>query len=116
MVCLVGWLTTNLVRIEAWATLVCFHKANPWLFGCLCFLSLASPKVYLVAWFVLIQSPLLPMGKVTPLRHFVKQVMGILVVHRTAAAAASSSFPRLLPHRGRQLGFQNLRCGVGNLL
>jgi hypothetical protein len=42
-----------------------------------------------ITWFVSIQSPLLRIGKVTPFRHFTKQVVGILDEHGTSSSKAS---------------------------
>jgi hypothetical protein len=56
-VCLVSWPISRLVRILDWAALACSHQANPWLFGCLYYVSLASLRMCLVVWFVLIQTP-----------------------------------------------------------
>jgi hypothetical protein len=81
--CLIFCLTFSLTRVLASS-----HQVNPWLFGCLCCLSLASPRVCLAFWFVLIQSPTLRIGKVTPFRRTCGGHPRLAAAHGRASTAA----------------------------
>ena len=62
----------SLARILAWVALAYFHQGNLWLFGCLYYVSLVSPVIYLLIWFVWYNHLFSKLVRLV-LRHFVEQ-------------------------------------------
>jgi hypothetical protein len=65
---LVSWLISSLARILTWVALAFSYQTNSYLFGCLCYLSLASAGCIWLSGLLGIESPFLSISKFTSLR------------------------------------------------